>query len=143
VKLIANLPLRVEINRSGAPPAAFTSVIADTQPCCEQTERRVAGRLALDRCAAVVELPIATTSLSALEKPLDHPSERILKLYVANQVGIRRRKVINEHLDQCAGCQRVVAHARIIARRLRDFEKVALRVYSSGRRDKESQDGRE
>jgi anti-sigma factor RsiW len=56
----------------------------------------------------------------------DHPPDRALTRYVANEMGPARKRKLSEHLQQCSECRNRVGKIREFARRFRDFERVAI-----------------
>ena len=62
----------------------------------------------------------------------DHPSEQSLRRYVANEMGTVRKKKLATHLDQCPGCRALSGRIHEVARRFRDFERLALARVGAG-----------
>ena len=55
-----------------------------------------------------------------------HPTDRLLRNFVANELGARPKRVVSRHLEDCDDCRSMVSNLRAASRRLRDFERLAL-----------------
>ena len=55
-----------------------------------------------------------------------HPPERALGRYAANEMGPGTQKRLKGHLQQCSECRTRVGNMRELARRFKDFERMAI-----------------
>ncbi len=80
--------------------------------------------------------PPVILDASEPDKSTCHPAERALRRYVSNEMGVRRKKVVVQHLEACEHCRKSVARLHAIARTFRDWERSA--IMGMGQRERAS-----
>lgn len=77
--------------------------------------------------------PIVSADAPAERESVAHPPDLLLQQYVANEIGMRHKKVITEHVEKCAPCRMMCTRLRLVQCRWRDLKRFAITRFSARR----------